>query len=104
MVGLLVALSSLFLGLHWRNSPLPKNEGMKRISMVITIIVAVGLLVFFLAPVSLWFNSGSPIAGETMSVPVYRSLGCATVGFGDLYAPSWFGFSFGCSIPVPLPL
>ncbi len=70
---------------------------------VVGVTVAAALL-FFFGPVSLWFNGGSPVAGQSVSVPVYRSLGCATVGFGDLYAPSWFGFSFGCELPVFLPL
>lgn len=66
-------------------------------------VAAVVVIVFFLAPVVWWFNLGSPIAGERVSNPVYRSLGCATLGYGDLYAPSWFGFSLGCEIPVPIP-
>jgi hypothetical protein len=40
------------------------------------------------------------------SWPVYRSLGCATSGLGDLYAPSagvniikGFHFHLGCNIP-----
>jgi len=63
------------------------------------------LAFFFLAPVVFWFNEYPPIVGQRTpanAMPVYRSLGCATVGIGDLYAPSWFGFSFGCQPPYIL--
>jgi hypothetical protein len=75
-----------------------------------TKVAVAGLIVvaafFFLAPVAFWYNLGSPIAGRTMSVSIYRSLGCVTLGVGDLlvYSPSGFGFMFGCEIPGPLPL
>jgi len=71
---------------------------------VVVIVVVLASLAFFLAPIAFWFNSGSPIAGESAKMSVYRSLGCVTVGLGDLYSPNWFGFSFGCQIPVPMPL
>jgi hypothetical protein len=84
--------------------PTNESHSMRRVAkVVVAIAVVVVLAFFFLAPVALWLNLGSPIAGQTMSVPVYRSLGCATVGIGDLYAPTWSGFSFGCKIPVPIP-
>jgi hypothetical protein len=68
---------------------------------VVGIVVVLASLAFFLAPVNLWFNSGSRVAGQMFNIPVYRSLGCATVGFGDLYSPNWFGFRFGCNLPFP---
>ncbi|MDG6923313.1 MAG: hypothetical protein JRN67_08490 [Nitrososphaerota archaeon] len=68
------------------------------------IVIVVVLAIFFLAPVLFWFNSGPVIAGQTAKVPVYRSLGCATIGYGDLWAPNWFGFHLGCTIPVPIPV
>ena len=71
--------------------------------VAVVVIAAVVVLAFFLAPVVWWFNLGSPIAGEKMAIPVYRSLGCVTLGYGDIYAPGWFGFSFGCNISVPIP-
>ena len=68
-------------------------------------IAAVIVLAFFFAPVAFWFNErgGPAIVLEKVGPPVYRSLGCTTIGYGDLYAPGWFGFSFGCNIPVPIP-
>ncbi|MDE1852968.1 MAG: hypothetical protein KGI38_04370 [Thaumarchaeota archaeon] len=72
--------------------------------VVVTVVaVAIVLTVVFFAPVSYWFTESAGPAGYQSSIPVYRSLGCALTGFGDLYAPGWFGFSLGCSIPVPLP-
>jgi tetrahydromethanopterin S-methyltransferase subunit D len=67
----------------------------------LVVVVAVGF--FFLAPMSFWYYQGGGPVGAEFHIPVYRSLGCATVGMGDLYSPGWFGFSFGCSIPVPVP-
>lgn len=84
--------------------PVAETKPMGRTTKAITIIVALGVLAFFLfAPVSFWFTETAGPVGYTSSVPVYRSFGCATIGYGDLYSPDWFGFSFGCSIPVPLP-
>jgi hypothetical protein len=78
---------------------------MRRPTKVIAAVIAtIMVVVFFFAPVVWWFNMGSPIAGVRMTTPVYRSLGCATLGYGDLYAPGWFGFSFGCNIPVIMPV
>lgn len=69
-----------------------------------TVAVAVVLILFFLlAPVAFWHNEGPPIAGASVHVsqiPIYRSLGCATVGVGDLYAPTWFGLKMGCRPPI----
>jgi hypothetical protein len=70
----------------------------------LVLVVAVAILAFFLAPVAFWHNLRAGPVGSTSSTPVYRSLGCATLGYGDLYAPGWFGFSLGCTIPVPIPL
>lgn len=82
-----------------------KNEPMRRASVAIATIVVVGLLAFFFfAPVVYQYSLGSPIAGQTADIPIYSSLGCATVGLGVLYAPNWFGFSFGCTIPWPIPV
>lgn len=85
------------------NNPLTRNSPMRRVTKAVTVVVVIGLVAFFFfAPVVHWYSLGSPIAGQTADIPVYRSLGCAIVGLGDLYAPNWFGFSFGCNIPVPL--
>jgi sterol desaturase/sphingolipid hydroxylase (fatty acid hydroxylase superfamily) len=86
-------------------SSLAKKEPMRRITKAVIVVVVIGLVgFFFFAPVIYWYSLGSPVARQTADIPLYRSLGCATMGFGDLYAPNWFGFSFGCNIPVPLPL
>ena len=69
----------------------------------IVIMVAVTVLAFLYAPVVFWFNLRAGPVGSQFTTPVYRSLGCATFGYGDLYAPGWFGFSLGCTIPVPIP-
>ncbi len=69
---------------------------MKPITKAATIIIAIAIVsVYFFVPVVFWMSSGAP----AKSVPVYRSLGCATLGLGDLYAPGLFGFNFGCQIP-----
>ena len=76
---------------------------MKRRTVALAgIAVVVVVAFFFLAPIAFWYNSGSPMAGQIVSLPVYRSLGCATLGMGVLYSPSWFGFMFGCQAPVVL--
>jgi hypothetical protein len=72
---------------------------MRRVTKVaIAAVVSVALIAFFFfAPVFYWF------AFSTVSFlphqPVYRSLGCATVGFGDVYSPGYGGFIFGCALP-----
>lgn len=57
---------------------------------------------FFFAPVVFWYSErGGPVqpgAGEHYS-PVFRSLGCAYVGYGDVYAPGLGGVKIGCSGP-----
>ena len=69
--------------------------------------VATGAVVvvafFFLAPVVFWYDQQPPIEGQQVTAyaaPVYRSLGCAAVGVGDMYSPGWFGLSFGCRPPI----
>jgi len=74
-----------------------------RTKVVVVVVAVVIVMAFFLAPVAFWFDLRAGPVGYTQTVPVYRSLGCATVGLGDLYAPRWFGFSLGCDIPVPIP-
>jgi hypothetical protein len=64
-------------------------------AIVGTVVIFAGAF-FFLAPVSYAGYLGQPAAPK----PVYQSLGCSTVGFGDLYAPNMFGLSFGCQIPA----
>jgi len=73
--------------------------------VAVVVIAAVMVLAFFFAPIAFWLNErGAPaFVVEGAGSPVYRSLGCITIGYGDLYAPGWFGFSFGCDIPVPIP-
>jgi len=66
-------------------------------------IALAGFVAFFFVPVPLWHTYRFGPAGSQVSVNVYRSLGCSTVGFGVLYAPEWLGFSVGCAIPVPIP-
>ena len=62
-------------------------------------------IVFFFVPTMLWYNAtGDPIAtANPNSYPVYRSLGCATIGFGVIYSPGWFGVTFGCNIQSQFP-
>jgi len=76
------------------------------------IIIAVGLFSFFFVPAFYWFSVGTAYATPNpVFQPFYRSLGCMTVGFGDMYStyfayadlPNWSGVQFGCSIP-PLPV
>ena len=77
---------------------------MRRIAKAALIgIGIVAAMAFFLAPISYWFSVGPAFAGDSWRTPIYRSLGCATLGLGSLYAPDWFGFSLGCEIPVPVP-
>lgn len=67
------------------------------------VIVALVAAFFFCAPVAFWYNAGGgPImAGHAPPYrPVYRSLGCAYLGFGDVYAPSSGGLRLGCSGPI----
>ena len=87
---------------------------------IICVVLAIALAFFFFAPVIYWTNVTPPVPpvyrtfGLVKTVPIYRSLGCAVVGYGDLYSPggvilndrfySSFGFSFGCKIPFPVYL
>ena len=69
--------------------------------MVISCLVIVGIAFFLFAPVIYWYNASPFVSGN---FPVYHSLGCATVGFGDTYASTWFNtnsgfFEFGCQAP-----
>ena len=101
---------------------------MKRASKAIVVVLVVGLLAFFLfAPVWYWYaypwgmigcvrsesqGSDCPAVARQFISPVYRSLGCWAVGFGDQFVagpyPSaragiwfWTGFHLGCaSIPL----
>ncbi len=73
----------------------------RRRALVVVIMIAVALLAFFLAPVAYWFSAGPEYQAyphpSMERTPVYRSLGCVTVGFGDTYGPGWFGLVIGCS-------
>jgi hypothetical protein len=73
--------------------------------VAVVVIAAVLVMVFFFAPIAFWLNErgGPALVVERVGPPVYRSLGCIVIGYGDLYAPGWFGFSFVCDIPVPIP-
>jgi hypothetical protein len=74
---------------------------MRRVAKAAVVsIVIVFTLCFFLAPVVFWFGDSSLPVNTN---PVYRSLGCATVGLGDEYAPGMFGFRFGCNSPIIFP-
>jgi hypothetical protein len=74
---------------------------MRRVAKVVTVsIVVIFTVFFFLAPVIFWFSDSSLVGNGN---PVYRSLGCATLGLGDEYAPNMFGFRFGCKSPVIIP-
>ncbi|MDV3278355.1 MAG: hypothetical protein LYZ69_07805 [Nitrososphaerales archaeon] len=82
---------------------------MRRMRKVAAIgIVVIVVLAFFFAPVVFWFRAGPTFQPLPHPSPaytnVYRSLGCVTLGFGDLYASDWFGFVLGCQIPVPVPV
>lgn len=64
------------------------------------VVIVVVLASFFFAPIVFWFSTGPeyqafPHPSQDIT-PVYRSLGCVTVGYGDTYAPGWFGLVFGC--------
>ncbi len=79
------------------------------------IFVVIGIvLTFFFAPLFFWTNARPPVPPAYfntpgLGLPVYRSLGCAILGYGDLYSPGAvklggerypaFGLSFGCKIP-----
>jgi hypothetical protein len=68
--------------------------------MAVACIIIVGILVFFFAPIVFWFSTGPEYQAyphRSLNItPVYRSLGCVTVGYGDIYAPDWFGLVLGC--------
>jgi|GEM_PF-2346689 hypothetical protein len=85
---------------------------MRRVKKAAVVGIAVAIaLVFFLAPVSYWYTipvgrivchqlgpleGGCPVALFETTAPVYRSLGCQTMGIGVLYTrippPDWAGF------------
>jgi hypothetical protein len=75
------------------------------------------VLVFFFAPMLYWTSARPPIPPAYfntpgLALPVYRSLGCAILGYGVLYSPGSvtvgglqypaFGFSLGCNTPYPV--
>jgi hypothetical protein len=72
----------------------------RKIAVACTV-VAVVVLVFFFAPIVYWFSTGpyyQAFPHPSLDVtPVYRSLGCVTLGVGDSYGPDWFGLVVGCS-------
>ena len=75
--------------------------------VLIACAVLVGLCFFFLAPVFYWFTTpNNPPFSVTTTV--YRSAGCAILGYGVLYFPNGDGyytmtnirgFWLGCSLP-----
>jgi len=68
-------------------------------------VAVIALLVFLFAPIMFWYDATAPLIvnPNSPSLPVYRSLGCAAIGFGDLYSPHWFGLSLGCQVQFPFP-
>ncbi len=74
---------------------------MRRRTKVSIVVLAVALVgAFFFAPVVYWFSTGPyyeayPHPSPNVT-PVYRSLGCVTVGYGVSYGPDWFGLVLGC--------
>jgi hypothetical protein len=82
-------------------------------------IILVIVLLFFFAPILYWTSVRPPVPPAYfntpgLALPVYRSLGCSLLGYGDLYSPGSvklgglkypaFGFSLGCKIPYPVYL
>jgi len=88
---------------------------MKKITMIGIVVISIAVLSFlFLAPVLYWTSVPPPIPPAYartpgLQLPIYRSLGCAIFGYGDLFSPGGvtlggvyypaFVFSFGCKIP-----
>jgi len=49
---------------------------------------------FFLAPVVYWKNVSPALGGFW---PIYRSLGCATIGVGVAYGSGVIGYQLSCN-------
>ena len=69
--------------------------------------IALGIIIvlafFFFAPILFFVSIGGWPAGTSTDTPIYRSLGCATIGLGVLYAPSWSYYHLGCTYTGPSP-
>ncbi|MDA4134209.1 MAG: hypothetical protein OK441_01395 [Thaumarchaeota archaeon] len=85
---------------------------MKRRSKVavVAVILAVAVIVFFVAPVVFWYTAYFPgITYPNVPHPlfsVYRSLSCVTVGFGVSFKSegqqsAWY---LTCNPPIVIPL
>lgn len=98
---------------------------MRRALKAVTVAVLIGLLAFFFAPVFYWYTAptgqmecrylaskgayGCPTGVGMQTARVYRSLGCETVGYGDLHLlgnttyvsnikpTNWPGLHLGCA-------
>jgi hypothetical protein len=72
----------------------------KRVKIALGATVVVIVIAFFFAPVLYWENISPTAVGNW---PIYRSLGCATLGIGALYGPNHggaiIGYHFGCKNP-----
>jgi hypothetical protein len=75
----------------------------QRTKVAITVVILSGAVAFFLfAPVVYWFSYGPGLAMQNPPHwDVYRSLGCATIGWGDVYSVQ--GLQLTCRAP-PTPV
>ena len=68
--------------------------------MLVGVLAGALAAAFFFAPVVYWFSTGPYYEAYSHpspnTTPVYRSLGCLTVGYGVSYGPGWFGLVVGC--------
>jgi hypothetical protein len=91
---LLIKQSDLFPGIQGMN---------QRTKVAITVVIVSGAVAFFLfAPVVYWFSYGPAFF---MPNPphwnMYGSLGCVTIGWGDIYSVQ--GLQLSCRSP-PIPI
>ena len=71
-----------------------------RTKLLVTLVPLFFVGAFFFAPAMYWFSTGPyyeayPHPSSNVT-PVYRYLGCLTVGYGVSYGPDWFGYVLGC--------
>ncbi|QQG48921.1 MAG: hypothetical protein HY247_00985 [archaeon] len=75
---------------------------MERRWLAASLVAVAAVGVFFLAPVSYWYDwacGGLVAYGGCAAHPVYRSLGCMFLGYGDTYSPGIWDLRFGCNGP-----
>jgi hypothetical protein len=74
---------------------------MRRTKAIVGLAVVVAVTFFFFVPVFYWFTFG-PGVWYTQSPPhwnVYGSLGCITLGWGDIWS-SQNGLQLNCEVPI----